>query len=129
MTNETSDRHASLIKAHHTRIRALMAGDLEQLSQVVGEDMIYISPFGRSQTRADVIANIQAGALNIERMDSYDISTRIYGDIGILIYRADAKMRNGDDIVEGVTRSTTIYEMRPGGWQMISQHQSTAEAD
>jgi hypothetical protein len=38
-------------------------------------------------------------------------------------------MMNGDDIVEGVTRSTTVYEMRDGDWLMISQHQSPFEAD
>ena len=35
------------------------------------------------------------------------------------------KMINGDDIVEGITCSASVYELRNGNWQMISQHQSS----
>ncbi len=129
MNNATPDLHASLTAAHHDRLNAVLDGDLEALAKVVGEDMIYVSSFGKAHTRAEVIAAFQSGAMKIERMDSYDISTRIYGNIGILIYQADTKMTNGDVIVEGVTRSTTIYEMRNGHWLMISQHQSPVAAD
>jgi len=85
----------------------------------MGADMIYVSSFGKAHTRADVFAAFQSGAMKIERMGSYDISTRIYGSIGILIYQADTKMINGDGIVEGVTGSTTVYGMRNGDWLMI----------
>jgi GNAT superfamily N-acetyltransferase len=98
---------------------------------VLGEDMIFVSSFGKAHTRADVAAALQSGAMKIERMESYDISTRIYGDtgreMGVLIYKADTKMTNGGDVTEGITCSTSIYEMRGGNWFMISQHQSPFE--
>ncbi len=122
-----ADRHASLIAAHETRLKALLAGDLELLQTVVGEDMVFISATGGTTTRADVIAAYNAGTMEIIRMDASDISTRIYGDIGILIYTADGKTRHGVTTVEGMTRSTTVYAFRDGGWQMISQHQSRIE--
>jgi len=129
MNRDTPDLHASLTAAHHDRLRAVLDGDLDALAKVVGEDMIYVSSFGKAHTRADVFAAFRSGAMKIERMESYDISTRIYGSIGILIYQADTKMMNGNDIVEGVTRSTTVYEMRNGDWQMVSQHQSSVEVE
>lgn len=122
-----ADRHASLIAAHETRLKALLAGDLAVLKTVVGEDMIFISPTGGITTRADVIDKVTAGTMQILRMDASDISTRIYGDIGILIYKADGMARDGEATVEGITRSTTVYAFRDGGWQMISQHQSRIE--
>ncbi len=122
-----ADRHASLIAAHETRLKALLAGDLALLQTVVGEDMVFISTTGATTTRADVIAAYNAGKMQIMRMDASDISTRIYGDIGILIYSADGKTRHGDTIAEAKTRSTTVYALRNGGWQMISQHQSRLE--
>ena len=118
------DRHASLVAAHETRLKALLTGDLALLQTVVGEDMIFVSSFGETSTRADVIAKFNAGTMQINRMDASEISTRIYGDIGILIYKADAEMQDGDTTVQGMTRSTTVYAFRDGGWQMISQHQS-----
>lgn len=121
------EREKALIKAHETRLKALLDGDLDLLSTVVGEDMVFISPYGKTTTRADVIAAYKAGTMKIHRMDASDISTRLYGDIGILIYTADGKTTHGEVTVEGMTRSTTVYAHRDGGWQMISQHQSLLE--
>jgi ketosteroid isomerase-like protein len=118
------DRHALLIAAHEKRLKALLAGDLESLKTVVGEDMVFVSSFGETSSFGDVVAACNAGTMRILRMDASDISVRIYGDIGILIYKADAKMTHGEATVEGITRSTTVYAFRDGGWQMISQHQS-----
>ncbi|MBL6597934.1 MAG: nuclear transport factor 2 family protein [Alphaproteobacteria bacterium] len=119
-----AEREKALIKAHETRLRALLDGDLDLLSTVVGEDMQFISTTGKTTTRAEVIAAYKAGTMKIHRMDASDISTRLYGDIGILIYSADGKTTHGDTTVEGMTRSTTVYAYRGGGWQMVSQHQS-----
>lgn len=60
-------------------------------------------------------------------MKASDVSTRLYGNIGILIYNADAKMVDGETTVEGMTKSTTVYAYRDGGWQLVSQHQSRIE--
>jgi len=129
MHSDTPDLHASLIAAHHYRLNALLHGDLDALQKVVSEDMIYVSSVGKAHTRADVFAAFQAGTMKIERMQSYDISTRIYGGVGILIYQADTKMTNGDDVVKGIIKSTTVYEMRNDNWLMISQHQSPVTAE
>jgi hypothetical protein len=122
-----ADQHESLIAAHETRLRALLDGDLDTLRTVVGEDLIFIAPNGMTKTRPEVFAAAEAGTLRILRMDASGVSTRLYGDIGVLIYDADAKMIDGDTMIEGMTRSTTIYVYRDGGWQLVSQHQSRLE--
>ena len=127
MSTDTPDKHTSLIAAHHARLSALIAGDIEALGKVVAEDMIFVSAKGITRTRPDVITSFKAGTMKIERMHSFDISTRIYGNTGILMYQADTKSRDGDLTIEGVTRSTTVYINGDGGWRMVSQHQSFLE--
>jgi len=127
MNEGTSAEHDSLIAAHHARMKAALDGDTEALAEVVAEDMIYVSAFGKSQTRPEVFAAFQSGALRVERMTTSDISTRIYGDTGILIYKAAAKTIAGAVTVEGETRSTTVYVRSDGAWRMVSQHQSRIE--
>ena len=122
-----ADRHKSLVEAHETRLKALLNGDLDTLRTVVGEDLVFISTLGKTSTRPQVFEAFNAGTLQILRMDASEISTRLYGDIGILIYNADTKVIDGDITVEGMTRSTTVYAYRGGGWQMVSQHQSRLE--
>jgi len=115
---------ASLIAAHDARLHALMAGDVDALARVVSEDMRFISPDGTEITRPDVVASLQNGTLRIDKMDCYDISTRLYGDTGILLYSAHSRSSDGKTVFEGRVRCTTVYVWRPEGWQMVSQHQS-----
>ena len=127
MTDNPAGLRDSLIAAHHTRLNALLDGDLQLLATVVGEDLRFVSAYGKVLTRPDVFTAFESGTMRIERMDSSDIETRLYGDVGILIYKADTKTIDGDMVIEGMTRSTTIYVRRDGGWQMVSQHQSRIE--
>ncbi len=127
MAKETEETIETLIAAHHARLNALMAGDRDAVARVVAEDMHYVSAVGHVQTRADVFEAIGSGELVIEKMEARDLQARIYGDIGILIYAADTRMRQGGRLVNGMTRSTTVYERRAGNWMMISQHQSSLE--
>ena len=115
----------SLHDAHYRRLEALLSRDGNALRQVVAEDMLYVSPMGVVQSRADVLKAMADGDLVVERMDSYDLQTRINGHIGVLIYAAEGRTRIREEMVEGKTRSTTIYQRRDGRWMMISQHQSS----
>ena len=48
MNNGTAEDHTSLVAAHHARIQALLNADLDALSKVVGEDLVFISAFGHT---------------------------------------------------------------------------------
>ena len=124
MVERSGAKVDALIAAHHARLTALIAGDTKAVAKVVAEDMRYVSATGAVQTRADVFEAIGRGELVIERMESSNLDARIYGDIGILIYAANTRMRQAGRSVDGMTRSTTVYALRDGNWMMISQHQS-----
>lgn len=114
----------SLVAAHDARLQALMAQDTVALAQVVGQDMRFTGPDGNTITRAEVVAAIHAGKLIIEKMDCYDIDLRLYGELGVLWYSADARTSDGETTFEGKVRCTTVYAWRDGSWEMITQHQS-----
>lgn len=117
--NETT-----LLAAHQARLDALIAKDTDALARVVGEDMTFIGPDGGQISRADVVTAVHAGRLTIEKMDCFDISTRLYGDVGVLLYSADARTSDGVTMFEGRVRCTTVYHWRDDGWRMVAQHQS-----
>lgn len=124
MNNGSPEDHESLVAAHHARLQALLDGDLDALSKVVGEDLLFISAFGQTKTWPEVVASFESGALNMLRLDSADISTRIYGDVGILTFKADTVAEDEGVTVETSTLSVTVYVKRNGGWQMVSQQHS-----
>ena len=114
----------SLVAAHDARLNALIVGDVDALAKVVAEDMRFIGPDGTEITRPDVVQSINDGTLRMERMDCYDMTVRIYGDVGVLLYSAQARTSDGQNVFEGRVRCTTVYVWREAGWQMVSQHQS-----
>ena len=124
MTNGTPEDHDSLVAAHHARVQALLDGNLDALSKVVGKDLLFISAFGQTMVWPDVVKSIQSGSLKMLRMDSADIKTQIYGDVGLLTYKADTVSEHDGEKVETSTLSVTVYVKRDGGWQMVSQQHS-----
>jgi len=124
MTNGSPEDHDSLVAAHHARVQALLDSDLSALSKVVGEDLVFISAFGQTMVWPDVVNSIQSGSLKMLRMGSVDIKTRIYGDVGLLTYKADTASLHDGEKIETSTLSVTVYIKRDDGWQMVSQQHS-----
>lgn len=119
--------HEALKAAHEQRIQALLDADTDALARVVSEDLTFVSSSGAVMTRPEVVASFKAGTMRIERMDCRNISTRIYGDTGVLLYTADGRSRFKEHVVEGLTRNTTVYVRFEGAWKMVAQHQSRIE--
>ena len=119
----TPDREG-LLAAHNARIRALLDGDIEALSAVVADDMLFIGPTGSTMTRDDVALAITQGTMQFLRMDCADVSTVLYGNTGVLRYAADSETRVDSVVHVSRTRSTTVYVHRDDAWQMVAQHQS-----
>ena len=124
MNEASPEDHASLVAAHHARIKALLDGDLDALSKIVGEDLVFISAAGQTMTWPEVVTSFRSGSLKMLRMDSADIATRIYGDVGLLTYRAETESEHDGERVAASTLSVTVYVKRGGGWQMVSQQHS-----
>ena len=119
----TPDREG-LLAAHDARIRALLDGDIEALSAVVADDMLFIGPTGSTMTRDDVALAITQGTMQFLRMDCADVSTVLYGNTGVLRYAADSETRVDSVVHVSRTRSTTVYVYRNDAWQKVAQHQS-----
>ena len=124
VTDSVAPDMESLLIAHGQCLQALMQNDVEALSRVVAEEMRFIGPDGHEITRPDVVDALSNGRLIIEKMYCYDISMRLYGDVGVLLYSADARSSDGVTTYEGKVRCTTVYAWRDARWQMVSQHQS-----
>ena len=124
MNNGTAEDHTSLVATHHARIQALLNADLDALRNVVGEDLVFISAFGHTMAWPDVVASISSGSLKMLRMDAAGIKTRIYGDVGLLTYRAKTESEHDGEKIVTSTLSVTVYVKRNGGWQMVSQQHS-----
>lgn len=119
MTSQEQD----LLATHEARIAALVAGNLDDLSQIVGEDLVFVSAVGKVMRRPEIFASFQAGTMRVERIDADNVETRFYGDTALLSYRAHTTVRDGDNLIDGLTQNTCVFVHRDGRWQMVNQHQ------
>ena len=99
-----------------------MAGDLDALDRFVSDELIYVSPAGKVQTKAEVYEGFRAGTLKVARMEIDEISARLYGPVGIVRYRAANRIVDNGKVFEGLSRSTAVYHHQDGRWQLVSQH-------
>lgn len=116
-----------MIDVHEARVAALVAGDLDTLSNYVAEDLIYTSPKGKVQDRAAVFAGFKAGTTRVERMECDDFRVRKNGDAAVVTYRSRSRMVEPDYVVDGLMRSTSVYFKRDGAWVLVAQHQIPIE--
>ncbi len=80
--------------AHNKRLQALVHGDISALDQLVGEDVIYTSPTGRVQKKADIVSDLRSGALKVESIESDDVELRVYGDTAVVTYGSTTKFQD-----------------------------------
>ena len=112
-----------VIAANDARIAALIASDVETLDRYVGDDLVYISPTAKILRKPEVVAALRAGTMVIEKLEAHEPEVRVYADMAILICRSVSVIRDGDERIEGTTRSTAVYARREPGWQLVSQQQ------
>ncbi|NNF79251.1 MAG: nuclear transport factor 2 family protein [Rhizobiales bacterium] len=117
------DREQSLLATHEARVEALVAGNLDDLAQIVGEDLVFVSATGKVMHRPEIFAAFKAGTMKVERIDADNVETRLYGDTAILSYRAHTTVRDGDNLIDGMTQNTCVFVFRDERWQMVNQHQ------
>ncbi len=113
----------SLLATHEARIEALVAGNLDALAQIVGEDLVFVNANGKVMRRPEIFAAFKAGSMTVERIDADNVEIRLYGDTAVLGYRAHTTVRDGDNLIDGMTQNTCVFVHRDGRWQMVNQHQ------
>ena len=113
----------SLLATHEARIEALVAGNLDELALIVGEDLVFVNATGKVMRRPEIFAAFKAGSMTVERIDADNVEIRLYGDSAVLGYRAHTTVRDGDNLIDGMTQNTCVFVHRDGRWQMVNQHQ------
>ncbi len=100
--------------------RALIAGDVEELSRIFADDYVQYDESGDVSTKADVIDNLKSGNIRYVSMASTGRRIRILRDDVAIVHGSE------DDVVEqGGRRFPVLYVYmdvvvkRGGRWQIV----------
>ena len=108
-------------KVHDQRLRALAHSDVASLDTIVGEDLVYVSPVGKVQAKADIVADLKSGALKVSSIAQGDEKVRVYGDVAVVNYTTTSKFMDNGKAYDNQIRSTSVYLKRHGRWELVSQ--------
>ncbi|HJZ69046.1 MAG TPA: nuclear transport factor 2 family protein [Blastocatellia bacterium] len=108
-------------QTHKERLQALVNADISKLDKIVGDDLIYISPVGKVQTKAEIVSDLKSGALKVSSIEQGDPNVRIFGNTAVVTYLTTSKFVDNGREYNNQIRSTSVYVKRSGHWQLVSQ--------
>lgn len=121
-------RKAAVMRVDQARLVAMENAHLDGLTELMTDDCIYAHSTGQKQTKAEMIAAIQSGALKYRSIRyEGDPTVRLYGD-GTAVLNAvtliDAEMKSAGRIQRKLL-VTAVYVKQGKQWRLASYHSST----
>lgn len=100
--------------------RALMAGDVAELSRIFAEDYVQYDESGKTSTKTDVIGNLTSGKIRFVSMVSTGRLIRVLRDDVAIVHGSE------DDLVEQGGKQFAVRYLyldvvmkRDGRWQIV----------
>jgi len=118
---------AAVIRVDQTRLVAMETVHPEGLRELMTDDCVYAHSTGQKQTKAEMIAALQSGALKYHSIRYEGAPTvRLYGDHAAVLNAVtliDADMR-GPGRIQRKLLVTAVYVTQGMQWRLASYHSS-----
>ncbi len=101
-------------------IAALKGKDTAALARIWADDLIFTTPRGDVQTKAQRLADIQSGATRFDSLETTDIAVRVYGDTAVTNGLTTVKGQYSGQDASGQYRVTQLLVRRGGVWQIVA---------
>lgn len=109
-----------------SRLRALVAGDIDTAQRLHADDFQLITPIGAALSREQYLGAIAAGHIKYSVWEPGDIAVRLYGAAGVIRYRARLEVKFGGHQVPLTDYwHTDSYEYRGGRWLVVWSQATT----
>lgn len=107
--------------------RALIRKDTQALDRILGDDYLGTSSGGKVGNKAEFLENIRSSDFIYDRMESSDVSIRVYPHAAVVIGQASVTGHVRGKDISGQYRFTNVYVERGSRWELIA-HQATPVA-
>jgi hypothetical protein len=92
--------------------------DKALLQRYLSEDLVYTHGGGKSQTKAEYIADVTTGPSHYESFQEREVNIRLYGKTAVLTGFVDVKPAKGELYR---VRTLEVYLENNGQWQMAQK--------
>ena len=114
MTTTEELLHAAAAIRH-----ALLNNDVDALARLVADDYCGFDATGCRQDRAMLLEAYAPGRVQLLKYETTDVTTRIVGDMGLVMGLGALQGRYGDHTFEHSLRFLDVYVHRGSAWLLL----------
>lgn len=123
----TENVEQALIKLEREWAEALVKADTATLDRVMADDWSMTTWDGRTQTKAQSIAEIKSGVSKFEAASVDGFKVRVFGDAAVVTLTQTEKSQEKGKDSSGRYLYTDVWVKRDGKWQAVATHGTKAE--
>src|SRR5215470_13379633 len=115
-----SKAEEEVLKIDTERADAYIHGDTAALDRILADDVTYVHPTGKVETKAEILAGFKAGDRQYLSIDRDDVTVKTYGNTAVIAGRntIKAKYQGQDFTVQN--RFLRVYIKQQGQWRLIA---------
>jgi ketosteroid isomerase-like protein len=103
-------------------IAAVQAKDMKTLDEIWDDQYFGTAPNGATVRKADLMAAVEHGVIQIDYIEPTDLYVRMFGDVAVMTGKASVKAKVVDESYEADVRGTGIFVRRNGQWKIAGVH-------
>ena len=100
------------------RYDAMARNDLAALGDLLADDLTYTHSQGVVNTKAQMLASLESGALRYRSVTTDDVQIRVYGDAAVVTGAAVLAVTAGGHDVSVPVRFIAVYARQDGRWRL-----------
>ena len=121
---DTGKLEKEVLEVDTQRADAYVNGDVATLERILADDVSYVHPTGKIETKAEVIAGFKAQDRKYKSIKRDDVVVRIYGNTAIVTGRNTISAEYQGKIYDVQNRFTRVYVKQAGKWRLVAHHGS-----
>jgi ketosteroid isomerase-like protein len=108
-----------VLAAQDRRFAATVAGDVEALGRILGDEVTYTHSNGAVESRDQYLEAIRAGTYRYRSLTPEERRVRLLGDVAVVTGSCRVVVETGERTLEGRLRFTAVYARQGGEWRLV----------
>jgi ketosteroid isomerase-like protein len=121
-TDTTEEVRRQLVQLERRLIVAVQRKDMDTLNEIWAPEYFGTAPTGRTVNKADLMAAVKDGVIQLDRLDTDGLYVRLFGDVAVMTGQAQVKSIVAGEDLSNSYRGTGIFIKRNGRWQIAGVH-------
>lgn len=121
---DTAKLEKEVLDVDTQRAEAYVNGDVATLDRILAEDVTYVHPTGKVETKAEVIAGFKNQDRKYKSIKRDDVVVRIYGSTAVVTGRNTISAEYQGKNYDVQNRFTRVYVKQAGNWHLVAHHGS-----